>query len=84
MFGEKQSIGVQWLSGIVEDLRLEVPGSSLIGGTVLGPWARHFILIINLTLKGSACTSGPFGRFYVGNWLPYAENSKVGCTMTSP
>ena len=32
----------------------------------------------------SACTSGRFGRIYVCNWLPYAENSKVECTLTSP
>ena len=31
----------------------------------------------------SACTSGRFGRFYVWNWLPYAENPKIGRTLTS-
>ena len=32
----------------------------------------------------SACTSGRFRPFYTRNWLPYAENSKVGRTLTSP
>ena len=32
----------------------------------------------------SACTSGRFRHFYARNLLPYAENSNVGRTLTSP
>ena len=31
----------------------------------------------------SACTNRRFGRFYAEKWLPYAENLKLGRTLTS-
>ena len=38
--GIKHPVVAQWLSGIVIKLRLRAAGSSLIGITVLCPWAR--------------------------------------------
>ena len=35
------------------------------------------------TERNSACTNGRFGRFYAEKWLPYAENLKLGRTLTS-